>query len=200
MKNKKIAALLLAAALVVGSGTYGAYSYFTDRAETKANIEIKVGNLKVTSDSSSEWQYVPVGEKANDKINVSDLTENEVSNIRPGDAFEKEIVIKNTGSLTQDLKIKKIYPNIVGSIKDIPFVVTVSGQSFNSSGVAVINNVEPGSELKLKIRVELPVSTPNKLSILGHVIEEYNRDTPNEFKLDLSQKFFEIEATQPNAK
>lgn len=195
MKKKKIAALALAAALVVGSGTYGAFSYFTDRAETKANIEIKVGNLKVESKNDNTWVYVPVGGMENDKVSLEDIEDNKVSNIRPGDAFEKLIVIKNTGSLTQDLEISKLL-NIIPS----PWKVTISGQTFNNRGVVTILDVEPNEEVNLTIRVELPTSTGNDNNLPWIFHEEYNRDTPNEFKLDLNRKFLSIEATQPNAR
>jgi hypothetical protein len=218
MNKKRIGALIIAGTLAVGSGVFGTYSYFTSNAKADTSISIKVGNLKVESKNDAKWIYVPEDNKANDQINLNDTATTkvstncvndpgdlDVSNIRPGDAFEKTITVKNTGSLTQDLKITK-----KALAKDIaPFVVVLSGTSDGSTlaftnDVATVKNVIPNKTVTLKIRVELPGATENDKVVshtkAGDVKEVYNRDIPNDFNLDLSQTFFDISATQPNAK
>lgn len=100
--NKRIMALILGAALTTGMGGYGTYAYFTDHQEVKDNVEIVFGKLDVEADWNKDgiYEWASISDVSESKIGEKDIT-----NVKPGDKFTREIKVKNTGTLKGDLEI-----------------------------------------------------------------------------------------------
>ncbi|WP_411168676.1 TasA family protein [Clostridium sp. MB05] len=111
--NKKIAALLLAAALTTGMGGFGTYAYFTDSDTLTDNVNITMGTLDVdaywaTDAGKDTWKATSKATEVK-STNAETLT---FENVKPGDTFERDVVIANQGSLKADttVELKKNLP------------------------------------------------------------------------------------------
>lgn len=105
--NKKIVALLLAAALTTGLGGFGTYAYFTDTDVLKDNVNITMGNLDVkaywaTEEYRNKWVATSSATEVTSETS-STLT---FENVKPGDTFERVAVIANYGSLKADMTVQ----------------------------------------------------------------------------------------------
>lgn len=174
MKRYRLLIFILALILIVCLNSKAAYSYFTS-ADTTDTQTVVLGNLKIETDNTPEnsWRYVPIAVEGsnfteNDAINIKNLSGSlDADNLRPGDAFEKDITITNTGSLSSKLKIAEGV-----SLKDSPFKIRINMKS-NDSGAAVSNesgksdtwyvyNLKPNAKVVFTVRLELPADITNK--------------------------------------
>lgn len=124
MKKNKTVAYMLAATLLVGGTFAGTKAWFSDRVTTDNGIQITMGtlDLELKENGSSEegknegWKlvrdenviesYFDLGtKKESDERSKNGDVKKEHVNIRPGDYFEREFTVKNTGSLDQIVKI-----------------------------------------------------------------------------------------------
>lgn len=101
--NKKITALLLAAALTVGVGSYGTYAWFTDQETVDDNVSITMGKLDIKADWAhlSSWKATSDSTEANHKL-AKGLS---FDNVKPGDTFERKMTVTNIGSLDADVTL-----------------------------------------------------------------------------------------------
>lgn len=110
MKKNKTVAFMLAATLMVGGTFLGTKAWFTDTETSSNNLVVTTGTLDLTvtdnegwvrksTDSTGQANHTESLESAKDETNTS------FTNVRPGDYFEKEITVTNTGTLKQKLTI-----------------------------------------------------------------------------------------------
>lgn len=174
MKHKKLVIVIFSIAIITCLNSKASYSYFT--SADKSDLQtVVLGNLRIETDNTPEnsWRYVPVAEEGNnftenDAINIKNLSGSlDADNLRPGDAFEKDITITNTGSLSSKLKIAEGV-----SLKDSPFKIMINMKS-NDSGAAVNNetdksdtwyvcNLKPNAKIVFTVRLELPSDITDK--------------------------------------
>src|SRR5690606_16398859 len=98
MKNiKKYYPLIVGLVLLISVAAYGTRAYFTDSTKEDAGIDLILGDVDITTDTTQNWMYVPIGEKnENLKNNENEIgTSNELgdkvllTDARPGDSFSK---------------------------------------------------------------------------------------------------------------
>ena len=181
MINKKITALVLSGAILAGGIGLGTYSWFTSNANSKANLKIHTGTLKVaTNDENAHWIV-----KGNTEAKAGkEITKLNFDNVRPGDSFEKIVEIKNTGSLDERLTFK----------------VNDKVETEYSGAVDVKVEALSGGELK---RLVLKNGTHIKAKITVKIKENANNDWQDK-EIDLSkvignENLIEVNGTQVNA-
>lgn len=205
MKRYKLLVFIVSLIIIVCLNNRVTYSYFRtgDKTDTQSII---LGNLKIETNDTTQncWRYVPVAVKgneytSNDSIDIKNLSGGlESNNLRPGDAFEKDITITNTGSLSSKLKITK------GTLLNgSPFKVTVSPRG-NDANVTISNdandkntwyvdNLKTNAKVTFTIKLELPIDITNNdlnennirlsnnaLELLNIVSTQWNNNTWSE--------------------
>ena len=173
MKHGKILALIFSISAIVCLNSKAAYSYFTSTDKTDTQIVV-LGNLKIETDNTPEnsWRYVPIAVEGNnftenDAINIKNLSGSlDSDNLRPGDAFEKDITITNTGTLSSKLKVTEGL-----SLKDSPFKITINMKCHDSdaavnnepdkSNTWYVYNLKPNAKVVFTVRLELPTDVTN---------------------------------------
>ncbi|MBL4937501.1 hypothetical protein JK636_17410 [Clostridium sp. YIM B02515] len=132
MNKKSIGALLLSAALLVGS-TGATFAYFTDQKKTDVQ-SITLGNLHVDFQpvsGNANWDVVgravpnyieaakidlksalELIDNGYDEIVKAD--KNNIANVAPGDVLRKTFTLKNTGSLDAKVKLSIADAQVVG--------------------------------------------------------------------------------------
>ncbi|AGY82835.1 TasA family protein [Carnobacterium inhibens] len=170
-RRKKLP-LLLGALLIISVAAYGTRAYFSDSAQMQGNIELELGDVKITS-TADAWKPAPMDGSTNtDKeanvnlnssvINDGKLTGIEYTNVRPGDSFTREYTITNNGSLDVNVNLNPS-PDFTGSdvevisennvYRDGPFTFTIEGLDLkapilfnkdnNSKKITVVITVDP---------------------------------------------------------
>lgn len=115
--KKKLLGMLLAGTLMVGA--VGSYAWFSDRAEVNSGIKLTMGTLDVeVKEHSDGWVIM---DETSEIIN-KDATKH-FKNVRPGDVFQREFYINNTGTLKQNVTVK-LNPDIAKKV-----VATIEGQA-----------------------------------------------------------------------
>ena len=139
MKKNKTIAYALAATLLVGGTFAGTKAWFSDKVETDNGIKITMGTLDLelkengaTQEGVNEgWKLIRDEKVISDKLGSKKESREESKNgdikkehinIRPGDYFEREFTVKNTGSLDQ---IVKIDSNLVHGVYNHYFELTI---------------------------------------------------------------------------
>ncbi|WP_300261029.1 TasA family protein [Clostridium sp.] len=107
--KKKLLGVLLASTLIVGA--VGSYAWFSDNSEVNSDIKLTMGTLdvKVTEDGDG-WKIV---DKTSEIIN-KDATKH-FKNVRPGDSFQRNFYISNTGTLKQNVTVK-LNPEVANKV------------------------------------------------------------------------------------
>ncbi|GLC30529.1 CalY family protein [Clostridium omnivorum] len=169
MKISRTLGLLIIALLVFSITTAGTYSYLTSTSTTNV-LSFKLGDINIETDNKS-WRYVPASitntdRDSNEFIKSEQLSSNiDLSNLRPGDAFEKEITLNNNGSIDTKLKITK------GKLaKDSPFKLSIAVkdslykivQDTKNSDVFYLDNLKSNSKVIFTVRLEIPTQLSNK--------------------------------------
>ncbi len=113
--KKKLLGMLLAGTLMVGA--VGSYAWFSDRAEVDSGIKLTMGTLDVdVKEISDGWDIV---DETSEIINKKSTKH--FKNVRPGDSFQREFVIANSGTLKQKVSVKlnpEIARKVVATIGD----------------------------------------------------------------------------------
>ncbi|WP_034549616.1 TasA family protein [Carnobacterium funditum] len=178
---KKKLSLLLGVILLMAGTAYGTWALFGDTKEANVGIDLKLGNLEITS-IENEWVYsssTAEGNKENSKqINLN--------NISPGDTFTKKYKVENTGSLPTTIKVsnnneyspeKSAYKIAIESISD----------NFDSNGTKLFKD----ATTEFKMVVKVPEDLGNEYNITGK--EKENEDGAI---LKYMEKNIVVEATQ----
>ncbi|MDK0655080.1 TasA family protein [Clostridium perfringens] len=98
--KKKLLGMLLAGTLMVGA--VGSYAWFSDKAEVDSGIKLTMGTLDVdVKEISDGWDIV---DETSEIINKKSTKH--FKNVRPGDSFQREFVIANSGTLKQKVSVK----------------------------------------------------------------------------------------------
>ena len=98
--KKKLLGMLLAGTLMVGA--VGSYAWFSDKAEVDSGIKLTMGTLDVdVKEISDGWDIV---DETSEIINKNSTKH--FKNVRPGDSFQREFVIANSGTLKQKVSVK----------------------------------------------------------------------------------------------
>ena len=98
--KKKLLGMLLAGTLMVGA--VGSYAWFSDKAEVNSGIKLTMGTLDVdVKEISDGWEIV---DETSEIINKKSTKH--FKNVRPGDSFQREFVIANSGTLKQKVSVK----------------------------------------------------------------------------------------------
>ncbi|MDK0969004.1 TasA family protein [Clostridium perfringens] len=113
--KKKLLGMLLAGTLMVGA--VGSYAWFSDKAEVDSGIKLTMGTLDVdVKEISDGWDIV---DETSEIINKKSTKH--FKNVRPGDSFQREFVIANSGTLKQKVSVKlnpEIARKVVATIVD----------------------------------------------------------------------------------
>ena len=113
--KKKLLGMLLAGTLMVGA--VGSYAWFSDKAEVDSGIKLTMGTLDVdVKEISDGWDIV---DETSEIINKKSTKH--FKNVRPGDSFQREFVIANSGTLKQKVSVKlnpEIARKVVATIGD----------------------------------------------------------------------------------
>ena len=98
--KKKLLGMLLAGTLMVGAVV--SYAWFSDKAEVDSGIKLTMGTLDVdVKEISDGWNIV---DETSEIINKKSTKH--FKNVRPGDSFQREFVIANSGTLKQKVSVK----------------------------------------------------------------------------------------------
>ena len=98
--KKKLLGMLLAGTLMVGA--VGSYAWFSDKAEVDSGIKLTMGTLDVdVKEISDGWNIVVETSEIINKNSTKHF-----KNVRPGDSFQREFVIANSGTLKQKVSVK----------------------------------------------------------------------------------------------
>ena len=145
--KKKLLGMLLAGTLMVGA--VGSYAWFSDKAEVNSGIKLTMGTLDVeVKEHSDGWEIV---DETSEIINKNSTKH--FKNVRPGDSFQREFYINNTGTLKQNVTVK-LNPDIAKKV-----VATIEGQAVTFDELfnltidleATPLSEEKGSEIKFML-------------------------------------------------
>lgn len=141
-RRKKLP-LLLGALLIISVAAYGTRAYFSDSASLQGDIQLSLGDVNISTDSTKSWKYEPIA------ITETDLDKNDnlgatvesdgsiedatnIINVRPGDSFTRTYIIENTGSLDVDVNLESANTPIpltlienVNNQPDGPFTINI---------------------------------------------------------------------------
>lgn len=170
MRKNKTIAYMLAATLLVGGTFVGTKAWFSDKVETDNGIKITMGTLdlelkengageegenkgwKLVRDEKVISSYFNLGSQKESKEDSKngDIKKEHV-NIRPGDYFEREFTVKNTGSLDQ---IVKVDSKLVHGVYNHLFELTI-----NDEGKDILINtnefrLNPGESKTVKLKLQ----------------------------------------------
>ena len=98
--KKKLLGMLLAGTLMVGA--VGSYAWFSDKAEVDSGIKLTMGTLDVDVKEISDG--LNIVDETSEIINKKSTKH--FKNVRPGDSFQREFVIANSGTLKQKVSVK----------------------------------------------------------------------------------------------
>lgn len=123
--KKRILGLILAASIATGVGGYGTYAYFTGSDKLKDDVNITMGNIDVdaywaTDAGKTQWKATSGATEV--KSSTADTLTFE--NAKPGDTFERDVVVANMGSLKADMSVA--YNTELSDIVDVELVNVTS--------------------------------------------------------------------------
>ncbi len=103
MKKNKTIAYMLAATLLVGGTFVGTKAWFTASGTVDSGLVVTTGSMGLSVTEEDNWTIVtPDG----DRTEITNQgAKNNFENVKPGDDFEKQVTITNTGSLNQVLTV-----------------------------------------------------------------------------------------------
>lgn len=191
MKKNKTIAYALAATLLVGGTFAGTKAWFTASGEVDSGLVVTTGSMGLEVNSEKNWTVI---EEDGYETEITNKTNgNDFKNAKPGDAFEKIVTIKNTGSLDQVLEVNG---GSIDNTKNKNFTVTLEGldkiQGVLSAGS---NNTK---QFKIKVATNVDNMKSNDPDITNDG-ENGVDDEAREFKLLESMEKITINARQTNA-
>ena len=168
MKRYKLVIIVLALSLLVTINNTGTLAYLINQASTEA-----VSFTETDNTLQNSWRYVPVPvlNKSNDINDLIDTTKLSsdlaFNNIRPGDAFEKDIVVTSLGSLDTKLKIVK-----ANSLIDSPFNLSLKlkdkgenvkvAQDSSNKEIWYFENLKSNDKVVFTVRLEVSTKICNQ--------------------------------------
>ena len=152
MKKNKTIAYMLAATLLVGGTFVGTKAWFTASGTVDSGLVVTTGSMGLSVTEEDNWTIVtPDG----DRTEITNQgAKNNFKNVKPGDDFEKQVTITNTGSLNQVLTVTG--GNINNNLNEN---FTVSFKTQNNEEIENITefigtNLAPRASKTFKIVVE----------------------------------------------
>ena len=162
--NKKIIALTLAAALFTGVGTFGTYAYLTDSESVNNDVNITMGTLDVNAywanDGVNTWRPTSVATEAIAKDGGATLS---FENVKPGDTFEREIIVANYGSLNADttIELAEGRSEQLGVKMELVDSQYGNAQVEENTGRIYTRAMQNGEWMRVKITVTVPADAGN---------------------------------------
>ncbi len=170
MKKNKTIAYMLAATLLVGGTFVGTKAYFTDKAESKTDLILSMGDVDVSVKDDEGWKYETTvhGEKEATPWRL--LNADSFMNVKPGDKFVKEVVIKNGSNIDTDLVIEggdvKAGTELAKAINDGFIKITDNREDvikeLNNNNEHDPFGTNEEKEATLRISVEIQSRTPEQ--------------------------------------
>lgn len=191
MKKNKTLAYMLAATLLVGGTFVGTKALFTDKVEVAGELAIATGDVDIEVVGEPIWERITSGE---DEVNSTEGID--FDNLKTGDILQKEITIKNEGTLKAIVNL-----NENTTVTDVLPAGIDYTATFKDSQNQLINEAktfEPGEEATITLRIEV---TGGGVHIKDNYLsgtessEELNSDAQEEVVLDLRNSYI-IEAEQ----
>lgn len=172
-KIKKLYPLIVGVVLLVSVAAYGTRAYFSDSTTEQVGIDLEMGSVRV-EDTSNNWSYTSeTVEKnlnllnKNESLDVNPLEKDvRLTNVRPGDSFEKTFTFTNTGSLDQivtfgyvdagDKEVEVPTDNIF----DIKWVKDNTPTEVDVKQINTLKETTliPGKTVKVKMIVSIPLN------------------------------------------
>ncbi len=181
MKNiKKFYPLIVGLVLLISVAAYGTRAYFSDSTDVDADIELTLGDVYVTTDTTKDWMYVPIGEKNTDLKNYGNKIGNpnelgdkvRLTDARPGDSFSKVFVFSNTGSLKQ--KVNFLPTNKSKDIFDIKW------EKINNDTEEVVGELTENDSFELEAKGTMSLKMTVSVTLDKVNAEEHNvKDSAN---------------------
>ena len=166
--------ILLGTLLIISVAAYGTRAYFSDSTNQQANIELKLGNVEITTKEST-WKVTSNGtESTSSIVTKDDQKYTSFTNVKPGDSFTRKYTIENTGSLDAIVGLnysgkfaaKDVIANSVNNsnteydfvVKDTegPFLISVKGISKDFQ-------LEPKQSEEYDVTITIDPDASNKL-------------------------------------
>lgn len=167
--NKKIIALLMAAAITTGMGGFGTLAYFTDTEVVKNDVNITMGTLDVVT-TEGEWQVASAKNEAQKTIVRNDLV---VENVKPGDVFYKDITVTNAGTLLSDTSIN-LNPSFRGDAFEVRMSRLKEDGSWDISDRFEYPALGVGEEVTVRLEVFVNTELDNTWQGTGGLFEGHN--------------------------
>ena len=169
MKKNKTIAYMLAAALLVGGTFVGTKAYFTDSVESKTNLILSMGDVDVSAEDT-EWKYETTVHGKKEATAFRLLNSDSFMNVKPGDKFIKEVIIKNSSNIDTDLVIEggdvKAGTKLAEAINDGFIKITDNREdvidTLNNNNESDGFGTNNENTAKLIINVEIQSTTPDK--------------------------------------
>ena len=169
MKKNKTIAYMLAAALLVGGTFVGTKAYFTDSVESKTNLILSMGDVDVSAEDT-EWKYETTVHGKKEATEFRLLNSDSFMNVKPGDKFIKEVIIKNSSNIDTDLVIEggdvKAGTKLAEAINDGFIKITDNREdvidTLNNNNESDGFGTNNENTAKLIINVEIQSTTPDK--------------------------------------
>ncbi|MGL5352323.1 MAG: TasA family protein, partial [Clostridium sp.] len=158
--NKKITALLVAAAITTGMGGYGTYAYFNGITELDNNVSITMGEIKVTpywaADGQNTWNSTSKVSEVIAKDGGQTLS---FENVKPGDTFERDIMIANYGTLNAKTVVT-LEPTIAEKLGLELVAIESSDKDIRveSDGRIWSDSIAPGGWIRATVKVTVPTN------------------------------------------
>lgn len=151
--NKRILALLIAAAVTTGMGGFGTVAYLSDKAQVNDQISITMGTLDVEANWYDGWKQTA---NETSKVTESTINGSSITNVKPGEEFYRDVVIKNIGSLNASTEIilNEIYnnENLTVTCRLLTDKVNIITVDPNKTFKGILS---PGVECKLRLKIKI---------------------------------------------
>lgn len=165
--NKKLIALLVAAGIMTGVGGFGTYAYFTDAAKVDDEVNITMGDVNVEAWWSTDSRDTTKWTATSSATEVANKTSDTLTfeNAKPGDTFERTILVANYGSLKSDVSVA-FNPDLNKIMKvELTNVSSQYGNVQKDPNVAnryYENGLLPGSWIKATVKVTISKDAGNE--------------------------------------
>ncbi|WP_430611847.1 hypothetical protein [Enterococcus sp. DIV0876] len=148
--------ILMLALIFIGFATYGTYAYFTDSTSVGTDIELTAGTVNLGEAKEGKWKYVNWNSTYNrgkelTQNNELELTGDSSSNLQPGDAFEKTIMVKYQGSLDAKINVENV-SEVINEIQAQNFDATITINHGDDTEFIV----KQDADIIISIKVGLP--------------------------------------------
>ena len=180
MKKNKTIAYMLAATLLVGGTFVGTKALFTDEVSTAGELSISTGDLDIEV-TGGEWERITSGQDP-----VEGVTDGvDFDNLKTGDILEKEITVKNNGTLIAEVKLEETNNHSVVLPKGIEYTAV-----FDNNKQERTFNPNEESTVTLQIKVTGGGQHIKNEQLTGNeTAEQLNSDAQEKKVLDLKDSY-----------